>query len=66
MMNDDQDMLMPVALDRLRAFYLNPRITRNHDELKELIRYHSFLKNYYIYMCNYHEFPVWTYKLKKF
>lgn len=39
-MNDDHGILMPVALDRLRAFDLNPRITRNpeHDEIKESIR----------------------------
>lgn len=40
-MNNDQGMLMPVALDQLRAFDLNPRITRNpnYDEIKESIRY---------------------------
>ncbi|EBF8299863.1 ParB family protein [Salmonella enterica] len=41
MMNNDQGILMPVALDQLRAFDLNPRITRNpnYDEIKESIRY---------------------------
>ncbi|WP_414446374.1 ParB family protein [Citrobacter europaeus] len=40
-MNNDQGMLMPVALDQLRAFDLNPRITRNpnYDEIKESIRH---------------------------
>ncbi|EBZ5774444.1 hypothetical protein FZU01_20705 [Salmonella enterica subsp. enterica] len=40
-MNDDHGILMPVALDQLRAFDLNPRITRNpeYDEIKESIRY---------------------------
>lgn len=41
MMNNDQGILMPVALDQLRAFDLNPRITRNpnYDEIKESIRH---------------------------
>lgn len=40
-MNNDQDILMPVALDQLRAFDLNPRITRNpnYDEIKESVRH---------------------------
>lgn len=40
-MNDDHGILMPVALDQLRAFDLNPRITRNpeYDEIKESIRH---------------------------
>lgn len=40
MMNNDQGTLMPVSLDQLRAFDLNPRITRNpnYDEIKESIR----------------------------
>jgi ParB family protein of integrating conjugative element (PFGI_1 class) len=39
-MNDDQGTLLPVALDQLRAFDLNPRITRNpnYDEIKSSIR----------------------------
>ncbi|ECD9611696.1 hypothetical protein FNZ18_20350 [Salmonella enterica subsp. salamae] len=39
-MNDDHGILMPVALDQLRAFDLNPRITKNpeYDEIKESIR----------------------------
>lgn len=41
MMNIDQGILMPVALDQLWAFDLNPRITcnPNYDEIKESIRH---------------------------
>lgn len=39
-MNNDQSTLMSVPLDQLRAFDLNPRITRNpgYDDIKESIR----------------------------
>lgn len=39
-MKDDQDTLMPVTLDQLRAFDLNPRLIRNpnYDEIKNSIR----------------------------
>lgn len=39
-MSNDQGSLMSVPLDQLRAFDLNPRITRNpnYDEIKESIR----------------------------
>lgn len=39
-MKDDQGILMPVALDQLRAFDLNPRLIRNpnYDEIKNSIR----------------------------
>ncbi|CAM6351453.1 ParB N-terminal domain-containing protein [Escherichia fergusonii] len=39
-MNDDHGILMPVALNQLRAFDLNPRLTKNpeYDEIKESIR----------------------------
>lgn len=39
-MNDDQGTLVSVSLDQLRAFDLNPRITRNpnYDEIKESIK----------------------------
>ncbi|EJW2018184.1 hypothetical protein NSR52_000709 [Salmonella enterica] len=40
-MKDDQGTLVSVSLDQLRAFDLNPRITRNpnYDEIKESIRH---------------------------
>lgn len=40
-MKNDQGILMPVELAQLRAFDLNPRITRNpnYDEIKESIRH---------------------------
>lgn len=40
-MKNDQGTFMPVALDQLRPFDLNPRITRNpeYDEIKESIRH---------------------------
>ena len=39
-MNDDHGILRPVALNQLRAFDLNPRLTKNpeYDEIKESIR----------------------------
>ena len=39
-MNDDHGILMPVALNQLRAFDLNPRLTKNpeYDEIRESIR----------------------------
>ena len=39
-MNSNQETLLSVPLDKLRAFDLNPRITRNknYDEIKESIR----------------------------
>ncbi|EIV8816263.1 ParB family protein [Escherichia coli] len=39
-MNDDHGILMPVALNQLRAFDLNPPLTKNpeYDEIKESIR----------------------------
>ncbi|EFC0135864.1 ParB family protein [Escherichia coli] len=39
-MKDDHGILMPVALNQLRAFDLNPRLTKNteYDEIKESIR----------------------------
>lgn len=39
-MNDDQGTLVSISLDQLRAFDLNPRITRNpkYDEIRESIR----------------------------
>lgn len=39
-MNDDHGIPMPVALDQLRPFDLNPRITQNpeYDKIKESIR----------------------------
>ena len=40
-MKNDQGIVMPVELEQLRAFDLNPRITRNpnYDEIKESIRH---------------------------
>ncbi|MGU9648490.1 ParB family protein [Salmonella enterica] len=40
-MNNDQGTLVSVSLEQLRAFDLNPRITRNpnYDEIKESIRH---------------------------